>query len=101
YYGRNGECPLPVIAAATPADCFAMAIEAFRIATKYMTPVVLLTDGYLANGAEPWLLPEVESLPRFEVKFRTDPNGFQVYARDGKTLARSRVKPGTHGPDTR
>ncbi len=100
-YGRNGECPLAVIAASTPADCFHMAIEAFRIAVKYMTPVILLTDGYLANGAEPWLLPDIASLPKIEVKFRTDPANYHVYARDPQTMAREWVKPGTPGLEHR
>jgi 2-oxoglutarate ferredoxin oxidoreductase subunit alpha len=101
YYGRNGECPIPVVAAATPADCFYMAIEAFRIATKYMTPVLFLTDGYLANGAEPWLLPDVDKLPRFEVRFRTDPHNYKVYRRGAHTLARDWVRPGTPGLEHR
>ncbi|MBI1949683.1 MAG: 2-oxoacid:acceptor oxidoreductase subunit alpha [Deltaproteobacteria bacterium] len=95
-YGRNGDSPLAVIAAQSPVDCFATAIEAVRIATKYMTPVVVLTDGYIANGAEPWKLPDVEKdIPPIEVKFRTDPNGYQVYGRDPQTLARAWVRPGT------
>jgi 2-oxoglutarate ferredoxin oxidoreductase subunit alpha len=94
-YGRNGECPIPVLAARSPADCFFQAIEAFRIATKYMTPVVLLTDGYLANGTEPWRLPKEEDLPKFDVQFRTDPENFLPYGRDPETLARPWVKPGT------
>ncbi len=96
-WGRNGECPLPVLAAASPVDCFYMAIEAFRIATKYMTPVLLLTDGYLANGSEPWKLPKIEDLPKFEVHFETNPEGFQPYKRDPETLARPWVRPGTKG----
>ncbi len=100
-YGRNGECPMPVLAAATPSDCFDMAIEAFRIATKYMIPVMLLTDGYLGNGSEPWLLPNVEDLPEIKVEFRTDPEGFLPYAHDEKTLARPWVKPGTPGLEHR
>ncbi len=100
-YGRNGECPIPVIAASTPADCFAMAIEAFRIAVKYMTPVILLTDGYIANGAEPWLLPDIASLQKIDVTYRTDPVGFQVYARNADTLAREWVRLGTPGLEHR
>ncbi|HTX53749.1 MAG TPA: 2-oxoacid:acceptor oxidoreductase family protein, partial [Candidatus Baltobacteraceae bacterium] len=72
-YGRNSDSPLPVIAAATPADCFSLAYEAVRLAVKYMTPVILLTDGYLANGAEPWNVPRFEKLPPIPVQFRTDP----------------------------
>ena len=96
-WGRNGECPMPVLAASTPADCFATAIEACRVALKYMTPVMLLTDGYLANGSEPWKLPKREDLPTMPVRFRTDPNGYFVYQRDPETLARDWVRPGTPG----
>jgi 2-oxoglutarate/2-oxoacid ferredoxin oxidoreductase subunit alpha len=98
FYGRNGECPVPIIAASTPGDCFNAAIEAVRIALKYMTPVLLLTDGYLANGAEPWLIPDVDSLPAIEVSHRTEsPESYQVYARNPDTLARDWVVPGTPG----
>jgi len=100
-YGRNGDTPLPVIATATPADCFEVAIEAVRIATKYMTPVLLLTDGYLANASEPWLIPDATKLPSFPVKFRTDPEGFQPYLRDPMTLARAWAIPGTPGLEHR
>ena len=100
-FGRNGECPVPVIAASTPADCFAMAYEAARIAIKYMTPVILLTDGYLANGAEPWSIPRFEELPPIPVSFRTEPEGFFPYARDPVTLARPWVRPGTPGLEHR
>jgi 2-oxoglutarate ferredoxin oxidoreductase subunit alpha len=100
-FGRNGECPVAVIAPATPADCFDMAIEAFRIATKHMLPVIYLSDGYLANGAEPWRLPTIDQLPRFDVKFRTEPNGFQAYDRDPDTLARPWAIPGTPGLEHR
>jgi len=96
-YGRHGESPIPIIAAATPADCFECAYEAVRIAIKYMTPVILMTDGQLANGAEPWLLPDVDKLPEIKVEFRTDPNGFLPYSRDEKTLARPWAVPGTPG----
>lgn len=99
-YGRNGEAPIPVLAAATPSDCFNMAIEASRIAVKYMTPVILLTDGYLANGSEPWKIPHVEEIPSFEAKFVTEVEGFQPYSRD-KNLARPWVKPGTPGLEHR
>jgi len=99
-YGRNGECPIPVIAARSPADCFDCAIEAFRIAVKYMTPVILLTDGGIANAAEPWRIPDVASLPKVEVSYRTDPEGFQPYARD-ENLARPWVRPGTPGMEHR
>lgn len=100
-YGRNGDSPLPVIAASTPADCFEVAFEAVRIAIKYMTPVVLLSDGYLANGAEPWLIPKLASLPKIDVQFRTDPQGFFPYLRDEATLARPWVRPGTPGLEHR
>jgi 2-oxoglutarate ferredoxin oxidoreductase subunit alpha len=96
-YGRNSEAPVCVLAASTPGDCFYMAIEACRIAMKYMTPVILLTDGYLANGAEPWRIPKVENLPRFPAKFRTDPDGFHPFFRDPTTLARNWAVPGTPG----
>ena len=94
-YGRHGEAPVPILAAATPADCFSMAFEAVRIAVRYMTPVILLTDGYLANGAEPWLIPDPASLPDIPVQLRTDPNGFFPYLRDQVTLSRPWVVPGT------
>ncbi len=94
-YGRHGESPAPVLAAATPADCFAVALEAARIAIKYMTPVFVLSDGYLANGAEPWLLPTVTELPDLTVHFRTDPEGYFPYLRDEGTLSRPWVVPGT------
>jgi 2-oxoglutarate ferredoxin oxidoreductase subunit alpha len=100
-FGRNSDSPLPVIAAATPAECFATAYEAVRIAIKYMTPVILLTDGYLANGAEPWNVPRFEELPPIPVSFRTNPEGFFPYIRDPKTLARPWVRPGTPGLEHR
>lgn len=96
-HGRNGEAPICVIAAATPADCFAMAIEASRLAVKYMTPVILLTDGYLANGAEPWRVPDVSTLPKISVTQRTEVEGFHPFLRDPKTLARAWAVPGTPG----
>jgi len=99
--GRNGDAPLPVIAAATPSDCFDVAIEAVRLATKYMTPVFVLTDGYLANAAEPWRIPDVSTLPTFPVTFRTDPTDFQPFHRDDKTLARPWARPGTPGLEHR
>jgi 2-oxoglutarate/2-oxoacid ferredoxin oxidoreductase subunit alpha len=100
-WGRNGECPAIVIAPATPAECFSMAIEAVRLAYRYMTPVFYLSDGYLANGAEPWLVPEIDDLPKIEVKFATDPEGFMPYARDEETLARPYALPGTPGLEHR
>jgi 2-oxoglutarate/2-oxoacid ferredoxin oxidoreductase subunit alpha len=100
-FGRNGECPVAVVAAATPADCFQMAVEAFRIATKHMLPVILLTDGYLANGAEPWKIPSMDELPKFEVNFWKDPETFAPYKRDPDTLARPWAIPGTPGLEHR
>ncbi|MFA5026627.1 MAG: 2-oxoacid:acceptor oxidoreductase subunit alpha [Candidatus Methylomirabilota bacterium] len=100
-FGRNSDSPLPVLAAATPSDCFAMAYEASRIAIKYMTPVILLTDGYLANGAEPWRIPRLADLPEIPVRFRTDPTDFFPYQRDPETLARPWVRPGTPGLEHR
>jgi 2-oxoglutarate/2-oxoacid ferredoxin oxidoreductase subunit alpha len=100
-YGRNSECPVVVIAPATPGDCFFVAYEAIRIAVKYMVPVIVLSDGYLANGAEPWLIPDPKNLPDINVRFRTDPEGFQPYAREEATLARPWVRPGTPGLEHR
>src|SRR5437762_2398409 len=100
-WGRNGECPAIVIAPATPADCFDMAIEAVRLAFKYMVPVFYLSDGYLANGAEPWALPKIEDLPKIDVKFTPDPTTFIPYARDEATLARPYALPGTPGLEHR
>ncbi len=96
-YGRNSEAPLCVLAAQSPGDCFHMAIEAVRLALKFMTPVILLTDGYLANGAEPWRIPDIASLPKIEVHYRTDPEGFHPFVRDPETLARAWAIPGTPG----
>jgi 2-oxoglutarate ferredoxin oxidoreductase subunit alpha len=103
-FGRNGEAPVPVVAACTPSDCFSAAIEAARIALKYRTPVVLLSDGYLANGSEPWLLPDVADLPEIKVEFATEPNHdgeFWPYLRDEDTLARPWAVPGTPGLEHR
>ena len=103
-YGRNGEAPLPIIAASTPGDCFYAAYEASKIALKYMTPVVLLTDGYLANGSEPWQIPSVKSLDDIKVKFKKSlKNGedYLPYERDEKTLARPWALPGTPGLEHR
>src|SRR3954463_886935 len=100
-FGRNGDSPLPVLAASSPKDCFDMALEAVRIATKYMTPVVLLSDGYIANGSEPWKLPEVETLPDLRFEFRTNPEGFLPYERNPETLARPWAIPGTPGLEHR
>ncbi|HTM54818.1 MAG TPA: 2-oxoacid:acceptor oxidoreductase subunit alpha [Pirellulales bacterium] len=98
-FGRNGECPVPVVAASSPADCFAAAFDAWRIAVRHMTPVFLLTDGYIANGAEPWRIPDVDSLPQLVIKHPTGKdNGdvFHPYARDER-LARPWALPGTPG----
>ena len=100
-YGRNGEAPMPVLAAKSPGDTFYCAIEAVKIATRYMVPVMLLSDGYLANGSEPWPLPNLATLPRFDVVHRTDPDGYFVYERDPRTLARAWVVPGTPGLEHR
>jgi 2-oxoglutarate ferredoxin oxidoreductase subunit alpha len=100
-FGRNSDSPIPVLAAATPGDCFHAALEAFRIAVKYMTPVVLLSDAYLANSSEPWRIPDVDTLARTTVSLRTDPEGFQPYARNANTLARDWAIPGTPGLEHR
>jgi 2-oxoglutarate ferredoxin oxidoreductase subunit alpha len=100
-FGRNSEAPIPVIAASTAGDCFWVALEACRIAIKYMVPVIILSDGYLANGAEPWKIPTLDELPEIPVTFRTDPEGFMPYARDPKTLSRPWAIPGTPGLEHR
>ena len=109
-FGRNGEAPVPIVAPQSPADCFDAALEAVRIATTYRTPVFLLSDGYLANGSEPWLLPKVTDLPDLRVEFATGPNWtsadgetteFMPFARDPETLARPWAIPGTPGLEHR
>jgi 2-oxoglutarate/2-oxoacid ferredoxin oxidoreductase subunit alpha len=108
-FGRNGEAPVPIVAPNSPADCFDAAIEACRIAVTYRTPVFLLSDGYLANGSEPWLIPDVDSLPVIEPHFATGPNAtdaagqpaFHPYVRDPQTLARPWATPGTAGLEHR
>jgi 2-oxoglutarate ferredoxin oxidoreductase subunit alpha len=108
-YGRHGESPVPIVAAYSPAHCFHAAIEAARIAVTYRTPVFLMTDGYLANGAEPWLIPDVADLPQIHVDFLTTPNAMGVdgepkllpYQRDPATLARPWIVPGTPGLEHR
>ena len=100
-YGRHGECPLPVLAASSPTDCFEVAFEAVRIAIKYMTPVLILSDGYLANGSKPWRLPRFEELPEVPAKFWTNSLGFHPYLRDEDTLSRPWVVPGTPGLEHR
>jgi 2-oxoglutarate/2-oxoacid ferredoxin oxidoreductase subunit alpha len=108
-FGRNGEAPVPIVAPQTPGDCFYAAVEAVRIATKYRTPVLLLSDGYLANGAEPWRVPNVGKLPDLTVEFASEPNGtdangddvFHPFLRDPQTLARPWAVPGTPGLEHR
>ena len=94
-YGRHGEAPLPVLAPATPSECFGIMIEAARIAMTFMTPVIVLSDAYIANAAEPWELPDADALPGIVPSFRSDPTGFEPYARDPETLARPWARPGT------
>ena len=100
-FGRNGDSPLPVVAPATPAECFDYAIEAWRIALKYMTPVVYLSDAFLASGSEPWRIPDVADLPSIGVENHTDRASFQPYARDPQTFARPWAVPGTPGLEHR
>jgi len=107
-YGRNGEAPVPIVAPQSPGDCFDAAIEAARIALTYRTPVFLLSDGYLANGSEPWRVPSVADLPDLTVEYATEPNGtgesageFLPYLRDPETLARPWAVPGTPGLEHR
>ena len=105
-FGRNGEAPLPIIAPRSPADCFAVALEAARIAVTYRTPVLLLSDGSLANGSEPWRVPDAADLPKFDPAFATGPNSpdgeeFWPYLRDADTLARPWAVPGTPGLEHR
>jgi 2-oxoglutarate ferredoxin oxidoreductase subunit alpha len=102
-FGRNGECPMPVLAASSPADCFYVVQEAWRIAVKYMTPVMLLTDGYIANGSEPWRIPSLADLPKLEIKHpsqRSNGDAFMPYQRDER-LARPWALPGTPGLEHR
>jgi 2-oxoglutarate/2-oxoacid ferredoxin oxidoreductase subunit alpha len=100
-FSRNSEAPIPVLAAATPGDCFWVALEASRIALKYMVPVIVLSDGYLANGAEPWRIPNVDEIPPIPVHFETKAEGFQPYRRNPETLARPWAIPGTPGLEHR
>ena len=94
-FGRNADSPLVVLAASSPSDCFEVAIEAVRLATKYMTPVIVLSDGYIANASEPWQIPAVDQLAHFPVRFLTDTTMCKPFARDAETLARPWIKPGT------
>ena len=100
-YGRNADSPIAVLASRSPGDCFDTAVEAVRLATKYMTPVMLLTDGYMANASEPWLIPDFETYEPFPAKFRDDPEDFHPYLRDPDSLGRVWVKPGTPGLEHR
>jgi len=100
-FGRNGESPVAIVAPATPGECFSMAIEAFRLAIKYMTPVIFLSDGYLGSGSEPWRIPSLDDLSKITVTFATDPETFHPYARDPETLARPWAVPGTPGLEHR
>jgi 2-oxoglutarate ferredoxin oxidoreductase subunit alpha len=100
-YGRNGEASIPIVAASTPAECFSMVFEACRIALKYMTPVFFLSDGYLGNGSEPWLIPDFSKLPDISPTFRTEKEGFLPYLRDEATLSRPWAIPGTPGLEHR
>ncbi len=100
-FGRNGDSPVPIVAPATPADCFDMAIEAARLALKYMTPVFYLSDAFLANGAEPWRIPALDDMPDIAVPNATDRATYQPYSRDPQTLARPWAIPGTPGLEHR
>jgi 2-oxoglutarate ferredoxin oxidoreductase subunit alpha len=100
-YGRHGECPVAAVAPASPSDCFTMAVEAVRLAVTFMTPVFYLSDGYIANGAEPWRIPDLSELPAIRAVLRQDPTGFLPYDRDEQTLARPWAVPGTPGLEHR
>ncbi|HXC32738.1 MAG TPA: 2-oxoacid:acceptor oxidoreductase subunit alpha [Verrucomicrobiae bacterium] len=100
-FGRNSEAPIPILAPCTPGDCFWIAVEAAKIALKYMVPVIILSDGYLANGAEPWRIPKLEEIPGIQVKFTINPEGFHPYSRNPETLARPWAIPGTAGLEHR
>jgi 2-oxoglutarate ferredoxin oxidoreductase subunit alpha len=100
-FGRNSEAPIPVVAPSSPGDCFWVALEASRIAIKYMVPVIILSDGYLANGAEPWKIPDVSELPEIPVHFETNTEDFHPYRRNPTTLARPWAIPGTPGLEHR
>lgn len=100
-FGRNGECPMPVLAPHSPPDCFTIMLEAFRIALRYMTPVLVLSDGYIANGSEPWRIPDEDELPDVTPRFTTDPDGFHPFRRDPETLSRPWAIPGTTGLEHR
>ena len=101
FFGRNGESPIPIVAPATSAECFDMTIEAFRIAARSMTPVILLSDGYIAHNSEPWKIPDPDEIEPIVAEYRTDPQDYQPYMRDAQTLARPWVVPGTTGMEHR
>jgi 2-oxoglutarate ferredoxin oxidoreductase subunit alpha len=100
-FGRHGECPLPVLAASSPADCFNTTLEAARLAVKYMTPVIVLSNSYLSNGSEPFRIPKLSELPRFQLPPRPAPEAFKPYQRDPQTLARPWAWPGLKGYEHR
>ena len=100
-HGRHGESPLVIVAAASPGDCFRMIFEAVRLATKYMTPVIFLSDGYLTNGSEPWRIPDIKTLPELKITQKADPRTYRPYDRDPVTLARKWVVPGAPGMEYR
>ena len=100
-FGRNGDSPIPLIAPCTPADCFTMAIESFRLATRAMSPVIILSDGYLANSSEPWEIPDPDSVPAIDAAYATEVEDFEPYVRDEETLGRSWAIPGTPGLEHR
>ena len=100
-FGRNGESPVPILAPASPGDCFDTAIEAFRIAVRHTTPVFILSEGFLANGSEPWRIPSISGLEPFQIQHPDDPAGFHPYDREPDTLARPWVLPGTPGMEHR
>jgi 2-oxoglutarate ferredoxin oxidoreductase subunit alpha len=100
-FGRNSDAACAIVAPATPGECFDMAIEAFRLATKFMTPVFYLSDGYLGNGSEPWRIPSAKDLPKIDITHPTEPEGFAPYKRDPETLARPWAIPGTPGLEHR
>ena len=100
-YGRNADAPLVVLATRSPSNCFDVSIESVRLAVKFMTPVMLLTDGYLSNSSEPWLIPDIDEIDEFPVKHTTQVEGFHPFLRDEKTLARNWAIPGTPGLEHR
>ena len=99
-FGRNGDSSVAIVAPSTPSDCFFMAIEAFRIALKYMVPVIYLSDGYLGNGSEPWRIPSLNDIPKLEWKYATKSDDFSPYLRDKKTLARPGPSPARKASST-